>query len=240
MIVEVQKDFIDLEQREREKAARLRVLRSLPNDIEITGVHMYPLYGTTGSVGFELDGDHKDVVLAIRELIRKLPPEPAERISASCAWTQPKGHREKSHKQDYESSHTKIIPICPIWARADNVVKNSQSSLEFHWFTKTHEMLEDGALTTVAKDILLRVDVKVLQPHNWIRYRYDVSHSRGANDITVNAQVFSHKFVEAQLQVMGRGSNSQTWGYDVRWEDIKSVEDALRVSEGWSEKHQGR
>lgn len=228
LIEKTEKDQIDLERREREKAARIRVYESLPPDITITGVHMYPLYGTVGSLGIELDGDHNDVVPAIRELLRKLPPEPAERISASCAWTQPRGHREEREKHSYESSHTKIIPICPVWARAGHVVKSSASSLEFNWFTKTQE------------DILLKVKAKLLQTHHWIQYRYTCGHSRGARDIAISSQVFIHKFVDARLQAMGRGSSSQTWDYNITWNDLKSAEDALRVNDEWREERQGR
>jgi hypothetical protein len=235
MMKSVREDRIDLEKREREKAARLRILEALPDDLVVTGVHMYPLYGSEASVNIEQDGGAEEVKQAVLHLLTKLPPEPVERVSASCVWTQPVGHREPRETQTYDAPSTKIIPICPVWARVSHVVKNSESYLNLEWYTMVQEMIEDpeSGVHADGDEIMLRVNVKILRPSNWVRYRYTCGHSRGDNDVTVGSQEVDYGFVDPVVQLMGRGSNSQTWGLTFYWEQGTEPEATIEVADKW-------
>jgi len=233
LIEKVEKDRLDMEKIERERKNKLRILRSLPPGLVVTGVSTYPLFGSEGSINIELDGDAEQVVEELVYYFEALPPEPVERVVSSCVWVQPVGHREKGHDHDYESERTKIISICPVWAQASHVADGGSTYLYFEWYTKVSEMIEDGDTHADGGDIVMRVKAQVLHTQQWVRYRceYRTNHGSARND--VRSENVRHRFVEPVVTFHGGCPGTGAVGRAFYWEDIKDIKDALQRSDDW-------
>jgi hypothetical protein len=240
-IAQVRSEAVDWEKkkkREHEEAlyARLRILEALPPGLVLTGVQMSKFYGSEAIIHIQQDGDTDDVTQSISGLMQEMPPARIERVLASCAWMQPVGYRDERNKASYEAPSTKIIPVCPVWVDVKHVIKNHQAYVKFCWYTDLIEMIDhpDNGTYGDGPEITVRVEVEVLQPHNWVRYRCEITHGRGDSDITVKSQEVFNKFkAPVKLQIMGRGSHNSSWGYTVYWEENIKPGDAIVASEKW-------
>lgn len=219
MIQNIEADRLDMEKIEQERRLRIRLLSLLPEDLVIRGLQLFPLHGSEATIYIDLDGGTDVVTQSMLHLLEQLPPGPVENVTDSCRWFQPEGYR--GERTNYDAPHVRILPVCPVWVSVSHTVKASSTHLAFEWYTTMQETS-------------FRVKAEILQPHNWVQYRYTCGHSHGDRDVTIGSQEVGYRFVDPEIWVCGRGSSSQAWGFYFYWDHNTRPEKALRVSETWS------
>jgi hypothetical protein len=203
-------------------------------DLQLRGVHYYPLYGYVGSIELWQAGGMDVVKQTLLNYLDLYPPEEAELATDSCQWIQVEGY-EDPKKKNPDSVSTKLI--APVWVSVENTVKASGTRVSFHWFTMLQEVIEDDENGTYADgdEVIVRMDLNIVQARNWASIACTTGHSPGASDITVGSQTTRHKFRGVRTWKHGRGSSAQTWNYTFYWDRGVTIEDILDTQEKFTE-----